>query len=103
MRRLSGMVAGITLLGGCAVTQLEPGADTVRMASLAQVDDCRALGPVIGHENLTVSVDTDFESAHNKAMNATFKKGGDTFVLTDQYVANDGMVVMGQAFRCEGT
>lgn len=86
------------LLSGCA-TQLEHGADKVRLVTATQKESCESLGIVSTDQQLGLN---KASNAMNKAINEVARRGGNAvFVLTTGTSGLDGAAVTVEALRCK--
>lgn len=85
-------------VSGCA-TQLDTGAEKVRLVTATQKDTCESLGIVSTDQQLGLNKTSN---AMNKAVNEVARRGGNAvFVLSTGTSGLDGAAVTAEALRCE--
>jgi hypothetical protein len=85
-------------LSGCA-TQLEKGADKVRLVTATQKESCESLGIISTDQQLGLN---KASNAMNKAINEVARRGGNAvFVLSTGTSGLDGAAVTAEALRCK--
>ena len=93
---LSSIVA--IFLSGCA-TQLDTGAEKVRLVTVAQKESCESLGIVSTDQQLGLN---KASNSMNKAINEVVHRGGNAiFVLSTGTSGLDGAAVTAEALRCK--
>lgn len=92
------LAATTFLVSGCA-TQLDSGADKVRLVTAAQKESCESLGIISTDQQLGLN---KASNAMNKAINETARRGGNAvFVLSTGTSGLDGAAVTAEALRCK--
>lgn len=90
------MLAG--LLAGCA-TQLDSGAEKVRIVNEGQKQSCESLGVVTADQQLGPN---KASNSMNKALNEVARRGGNAiYVMSIGTSGIDGSSVMGEALKCK--
>lgn len=95
-------LASLTLVftvafSGCA-TQLDTGAEKVRLVTATQKESCESLGIISTDQQLGLS---KASNAMNKAFNEAARRGGNAvFVLSTGASGLDGASVTAEALRC---
>lgn len=85
-------------VSGCA-TQLENGAEKVRLATAGQKESCESLGIISTDQQLGLN---KASNAMNKAINEVARRGGNAiFVLSTGTSGLDGAAVTAEALRCK--
>jgi hypothetical protein len=93
---LSSFVA--IFLSGCA-TQLDAGAEKVRLVTGAQKDACESLGIVSTDQQLGLN---KASNSMNKAINEVARRGGNAIFLVSTGTSGlDGAAVTAEALRCK--
>ena len=88
----------LTLISGCA-TQLDSGAEKVRLLTATQKESCESLGIISTDQQLGLS---KASNAMNKALNEVAHRGGNAvFVLSTGTSGLDGAAVTAEALRCK--
>lgn len=83
---------------GCA-TQLENGADKVRLVTASQKESCESLGIISTDQQLGLN---KASNAMNKAINEVARRGGNAvFVLNTGTSGLDGAAVTAEALKCK--
>lgn len=86
------------LASGCA-TQLENGAEKVRLVTAGQKESCESLGIISTDQQLGLN---KASNAMNKAVNEVARRGGNAiFVLSTGTSGLDGAAVTAEALRCK--
>jgi hypothetical protein len=86
-------------VGGCA-TQLEPGAEKVRIVSESEKSSCESLGIVSTDQQLGLN---KASNSMNRAINEVARRGGNAiFLVTVGRSGIDGQAVTAEALRCPG-
>lgn len=86
------------LLSGCA-TQLDNGAERVRLVTSTQKESCESLGIISTDQQLGLN---KASNAMNKAINEVAHRGGNAiFVLSTGTSGLDGAAVTAEALRCK--
>ncbi|NRR30007.1 hypothetical protein HSX11_07385 [Oxalobacteraceae bacterium] len=90
-------LAGV-FFSGCA-TQLDSGADKVRLVTTTQKESCESLGIVSTDQQLGLN---KASNAMNKAINEVARRGGNAvLVLSTGASGLDGAAVTAEALRCK--
>lgn len=90
--------AFIAVVSGCA-TQLDTGAEKVRLVSATQKESCESLGIISTDQQLGLN---KASNAMNKAVNEVARRGGNAvFVLSTGTSGLDGAAVTAEALRCK--
>lgn len=85
-------------VSGCA-TQLDTGAEKVRLVTAAQKESCESLGIISTDQQLGLS---KASNAMNKAVNDVARRGGNAvFVLSTGTSGLDGTSVTAEALLCK--
>ncbi|MDN2709703.1 hypothetical protein O0880_09750 [Janthinobacterium sp. SUN118] len=88
----------VTVLSGC-VTQLDAGAEKVRIVTATQKDDCESLGVVSTDQQLGLN---KASNSMNKAINEVARRGGNAIFLVSTGTSGlDGVAVTAEALRCK--
>jgi hypothetical protein len=91
-------LAFIAVVSGCA-TQLDTGAEKVRLVSATQKESCESLGIISTDQQLGLN---KASNAMNKAVNEVARRGGNAvFVLSTGTSGLDGAAVTAEALRCK--
>jgi hypothetical protein len=100
MKRISLLAPLITVfLSGCA-TQLDTGAEKVRIVTATQKESCESLGIVSTDQQLGLN---KASNAMNKAINEVARRGGNAiFMVSTGTSGLDGASVTAEALRCKG-
>jgi hypothetical protein len=86
------------LVSGCA-TQLDIGAEKVRLVTAAQKESCESLGIISTDQQLGLN---KASNAMNKVVNEVAHRGGNAvFVLSTGTSGLDGAAVTAEALRCK--
>lgn len=83
---------------GCA-TQLDPGAEKVRLVAANEKSSCESLGIVTSEQSLGPNKQGN---AMNKALNEVARRGGNGLFLVSEIAHFDGVGFTGEALRCRG-
>lgn len=100
------LVVSLLVLHGCAVTQVSPTAQNVRIISEQQAKDCRFLDSVSTNNMNTLSKNPE-QDARNRALNRVAKLGGNSLriVSTNTQIAPSGVgsifSLNGEAYICK--
>lgn len=87
-----------TTITGCA-TQLDTGAEKVRLVTANQKESCESLGIISTDQQLGLN---KASNAMNKAVNEVARRGGNAiFVLSTGTSGLDGAAVTAEALRCK--
>jgi len=93
-------VLATVILSGCA-TQLENGADGVRLVTATQKESCESLGIISADQQLGLN---KASNAMNKAINEVARRGGNAvFVLSTGTSGLDGAAVTAEALKCKAS
>lgn len=85
-------------LSGCA-TQLDAGAEKVRLVDAVQKDSCESLGIVSTDQQLGLN---KASNSMNKAVNEVARRGGNAIFLVSTGTSGfDGVAVNAEALRCK--
>ena len=85
-------------LSGCA-TQLDAGAEKVRIVTVTQKDACESLGIVSTDQQLGLN---KASNSMNKAINEVARRGGDAIFLVSTGTSGlDGFAVTAETLRCK--
>jgi hypothetical protein len=88
----------LAVICGCA-TQLDTGAERVRLVTSTQKEFCESLGIISTDQQLGLNKATN---AMNKAVNEVARRGGNAvFVLSTGTSGLDGAAVTAEALRCK--
>ena len=83
---------------GCA-TQLDNGADKVRLVTATQKESCESLGIISTDQQLGLN---KASNSMNKAINEVARRGGNAiFILSTGTSGLDGAAVTAEALRCK--
>lgn len=97
------LVAGLFVamaVSGCA-TQLDTGADKVRIVSATQKDACESLGIVNTDQQLGLN---KASNSMNKAINEVARRGGNgIYIVSNGTSGIDGVAVTAEALRCKSS
>jgi hypothetical protein len=92
------LLAVTVLLASCA-TQLDPGAERVRIVSENQKASCESLGIVSTDQQLGLN---KASNSMNKAINEVARRGGNAiFIVSTGTSGIDGAAVTAEALRCK--
>jgi hypothetical protein len=88
----------LAVISGCA-TQLDTGAERVRLVTSTQKEFCESLGIISTDQQLGLN---KASNAMNKAVNEVARRGGNAvFVLSTGTSGLDGAAVTAEALRCK--
>jgi hypothetical protein len=88
----------MAFIAGCA-TQLETGAEKVRLVTATQKESCESLGIISTDQQLGLN---KASNAMNKAVNEVARRGGNAvFILSTGTSGLDGSAVTAEALRCK--
>lgn len=92
------LIAVTSVLAACA-TQLEPGAEKVRVVSETQKASCQSLGIISTDQQLGLN---KASNSMNKAINEVSRRGGNAiFIVSTGTSGLDGAAVTAEALRCK--
>lgn len=99
MKRISLLGLLITVFLSACATQLDTGAEKVRIVTATQKESCESLGIVSTDQQLGLN---KASNAMNKAINEVARRGGDAiFMVSTGTSGLDGASVTAEALRCK--